>query len=166
MTVALLHGGYYDKMDTYQVISLIVSALSVLGFGTLMKILIQERHEKRKADTAEAKAKIKRERQEEMREVVSEEIKSIKDEIARLHTTDEIQRQGIQAILRDRLYQLNRYCTTRKGYTTIDDRENFENMYQRYHSLGVNGVMDKTRAKFFELPTEEEYFANNKTNTK
>ena len=33
-------------------------------------------------------------------------------------------------------------------------RENFENMYQRYHNLGANGVMDDYYKKFMEIPTE------------
>ena len=41
-----------------------------------------------------------------------------------------------------------------QGYATSDDRQNFENMYVQYHSLGENGVMDDVRQKFFALPME------------
>lgn len=60
---------------------------------------------------------------------------------------------GVQAMLRDRIYQLYRYCNE-KGYASLAERENFENMYQQYHNLGANGVMDDYHKKFFELPTE------------
>lgn len=30
-------------------------------------------------------------------------------------------------------------------------------MYDKYHRLGANGVMDKTYEKFFKLSTEEEF---------
>ena len=62
-------------------------------------------------------------------------------------------KNGMQAILRDRLLQCFQYCR-RQGYATSDDRQNFENMYVQYHSLGGNGVMDDVRQKFFDLPME------------
>ena len=63
---------------------------------------------------------------------------------------------GVQALLRDRLYQLYRYCQMDKGYANIHDRENFENMFERYESLGGNGIMAEIHDRFTELPTKEE----------
>ena len=60
---------------------------------------------------------------------------------------------GIQALLRDRLYQ-NYFHYIEKGYAPIYARENFENMYKQYHNLGVNGVMDDLYDKFMNLPLE------------
>jgi len=62
---------------------------------------------------------------------------------------------GIQAMLRDRLYQLYRYCK-KQGYAGEFERENFDNMYTQYHSLGANGVMDDVKAKFLALPLFDE----------
>lgn len=64
---------------------------------------------------------------------------------------------GIQALLRDRLYQLARYCMN-NGHATTAQRENFENMYKQYHTLGANGVMDDVREKFLKLPIQEDEF--------
>ena len=61
--------------------------------------------------------------------------------------------RGVQAILRDRLYQAYNHFTE-KGHAPLYARENFENMYQQYHNLGKNGVMDDIRKKFLELPSE------------
>ena len=58
---------------------------------------------------------------------------------------------AVQAILRDRLLQAFRDCS-RQGYANPDERQNFENLYSQYHSLGGNGVMDDVRRKFFDLP--------------
>ena len=69
--------------------------------------------------------------------VTSEENKAIKS--------------GIQALLRDRLYELYRLCQN-QGSASEYDRENFENMYTQYHTLGANGVMDSVRTKFLALP--------------
>lgn len=62
--------------------------------------------------------------------------------------------RGVQALLRDRLYQSYTYYSE-KGFAPIQARENFENMWQQYHNLGKNGVMDGIHIKFMELPTEE-----------
>ena len=60
---------------------------------------------------------------------------------------------GIQALLRDRLYQTYSHYSD-KGYAPLYARENFENMYNQYHNLGANGVMDDLYDKFMDLPLE------------
>ncbi len=60
-------------------------------------------------------------------------------------------KDGLQAILRDRLMHVFRKCQAH-GFADSDDRQNFENMYLQYHALGGNGVMDDIRQKFFALP--------------
>lgn len=61
--------------------------------------------------------------------------------------------EGVQALLRDRLYQMYAHYSER-GSAPIYARENFENMYQKYHELGANGVMDDYYKKFMQIPTE------------
>ncbi len=60
-------------------------------------------------------------------------------------------RDGLQAILRDRLLQSYRKYEE-QGWADSDDRQNWENMYRQYHALGGNGVIDDVRVKFFALP--------------
>lgn len=135
-----------------QIIQLVLSFLSLPAIG----LILTDFYKGWKSNTAKAKAARKKESQDVIREVISEEIKPLKEDIANLKETDELQRSGLQAVLRDRLYRLNKDCVG-KGYTTQEDRDNFENMYDKYHTLGANGVMDVTHDKFFELPYEEEY---------
>lgn len=62
-------------------------------------------------------------------------------------------RSGIQALLRAQMIaEYNKW--TDRGYAPIYARENFENCWAQYHSLGVNGVMDDIHKKFLQLPTE------------
>ena len=61
--------------------------------------------------------------------------------------------KGTQASLRNSLIQLWDIWSE-KGYAPVYIRDNFENMYQQYHNLGANGVIDDIRAKFLALPTE------------
>ena len=63
--------------------------------------------------------------------------------------------RGVQALLRDRLYQSYNYHIER-GYAPITAKENFENMWTQYHNLGANGVMDGVHEAFIKLPTEKE----------
>ena len=62
---------------------------------------------------------------------------------------------GIQALLRSQMIaDYNKY--SEKGYAPIYARDNFENCWKQYHSLGANGVMDDLHEKFLELPCEKE----------
>lgn len=62
-------------------------------------------------------------------------------------------KKGVQALLRAKMIdEFDKW--SEKGYAPINARQNFENCWQQYHSLGVNGVMDDIHTRFFELPTE------------
>lgn len=62
-------------------------------------------------------------------------------------------KQGLQALLRAQLVsEYNKWSD--KGYAPIYARQNFQNCWVQYHSLGANGVMDDIHTRFFELPTE------------
>ena len=62
---------------------------------------------------------------------------------------------GIQALLRSQMISdYNRWSD--KGYAPIYARENFDNCWKQYHSLGANGVMDDIHKKFMELPTKRQ----------
>jgi len=60
-------------------------------------------------------------------------------------------KRGVQALLRDRLIQGYKFYAA-QGWADVDDRSNLENVYQQYHALGANGVMDDLRKKFLALP--------------
>lgn len=60
---------------------------------------------------------------------------------------------GVQALLRAQMIgDYNKW--SERGYAPIYARENFENCWLQYHSLGANGVMDDIHSKFLALPTE------------
>lgn len=64
-------------------------------------------------------------------------------------------RLGVQALLRAQMIDdYNKWGE--RGYAPIYARQNFENCWAQYHSLGANGVMDDLHAKFLSLPTEPE----------
>lgn len=63
-------------------------------------------------------------------------------------------KNGIQAILRDRLIQAYNYHME-KGYCAIHDRDSICNMYAQYHHLGANGVIDNLMEEFNDLPVKK-----------
>lgn len=68
---------------------------------------------------------------------------------------DEAIAKGMQALLRSQMIaDYNHYME--KKYAPIYAKENFENCWQRYHSLGVNGVMNSIHEEFMALPTSLE----------
>lgn len=62
---------------------------------------------------------------------------------------------GVQALLRAQMVS-DYNCWSERGYAPIYARENFENCWEQYHSLGANGVMDDIHKKFMELPTKRQ----------
>lgn len=61
-------------------------------------------------------------------------------------------RKGVQALLRDRIYQAHDYYLTR-GEFPISARENVHNLYDQYHALGGNGVCTDLVKEMDALPT-------------
>jgi hypothetical protein len=81
------------------------------------------------------------EREEELRE---------KEEKERMAETDAI-REGMTAILRDRMIQMYAYCEKSK-HAPIYMVENMNHMYQAYRTLGGNGAMVTLYEKFKSFP--------------
>lgn len=71
----------------------------------------------------------------------------------KLHKNVELLKFGTQMMLKNDL-KLRYEHWLSKGYAPIDSKEDLEKMYQAYHSLGANGVMDGMRAAFLALPNE------------
>lgn len=71
-------------------------------------------------------------------------------------------KKGTQASLRSDLYRIFNECQT-KGYASQDERNNFINLYEKYHNLGANGVMDDIHNQFLELPAKKPEGKSKKT---
>ena len=63
----------------------------------------------------------------------------------------ELLKMSIQALLRNEL--LRCYAESmERGYADVVTKDNFNNMYTYYHSLGSNGVMVSIKERFMDLP--------------
>ena len=68
-----------------------------------------------------------------------------------IYKREKSMRLGVQALLRAEMIN-DYYKYMEKGYAPLHAKENFENCYKQYHSLGANGFMDKLRDEFLALP--------------
>ena len=67
---------------------------------------------------------------------------------------NEILRRSVQALLRHELYDLYDKYYNHYGYAPLDVKNDFENIYNCYHNLGKNGVMDGIHIRFMSLVDE------------
>ena len=65
----------------------------------------------------------------------------IKEERRQIEESREAIKQGVQSLLRDRLLQ-GYHFFYKRGMVTYGEASAYRNMYESYHSLGKNGVMD------------------------
>ena len=80
-------------------------------------------------------------------------VKYMLNQIKQNRKDTEAVKLGLQALLRSQMISdYNKY--SEKGFAPVYARDNFENCWKQYHSLGVNGVMDDLHRKFLELSTD------------
>lgn len=117
--------------------------------------------EKQEAKQKEILDELKSELQESvdnLREEVVEERKGCKSDhcslvalVKDIQNTNKSQNIGLQAVLKDML-KIRYLEWIKMGYAPLDARDDLERMYQAYHQLGANGVMDNMRKQFLALP--------------
>lgn len=103
------------------------------------------------------------EREEEIRSIISKIDslnKSIDERITQSYNDSNLLKDditllkmGLQAIIKNDLKVRYEHWID-EGYAPLDAKEDLERMYQIYHKLGANGVMDGMRKIFMNLPTE------------
>jgi hypothetical protein len=90
----------------------------------------------------------------------SDERRVASEQAARELHAEDVKRQealerGVQALLRDRLIEIHdEYCP--KNEIPLHVKDNFDNLYNQYHTLGKNGVMDSFHDEVMDLPTKPE----------
>ena len=115
---------------------LIILPIILTGATTFLVFLLERRIKAR--DTAEAIKEKEREKRELERE---KEYGAIKD--------------GITAILRDRIIQADMHFTER-GFVTVSQKDNLQMMYTAYHKLGGNGIVTQSYDHIMSMPITKE----------
>lgn len=80
-----------------------------------------------------------------------EEAKGLKTEFQAINNNLNVIKAGLQAVLKNEL-KVRYFKWLDLGYAPEDAKDDLERMYTTYHNLGANGVMDKHREKFLNLP--------------
>lgn len=121
--------------------------LSLLGIGTLCSLIvtslftgIKDWIKKHRSNDEQARENRLLSHEEKLDEIIQ-----------KLDQQDELIFPSIQALLRNDLYQIYNVCILR-GNRTSDETANFLNLYERYHKMGKNGVMDVKEKDFLNLP--------------
>lgn len=80
-------------------------------------------------------------------------IRNMVKALKKMQKDNQAEKHGLQSLLRDRLLQSYKYCKNR-GYIDYDEKESWLNMYNDYHTLGKNGVMDGVKEEVQRLPLQ------------
>lgn len=80
--------------------------------------------------------------------------KTILSRIKKVEQRNKALELGVQALLRaEMIEQYEKYKS--RGAAPLYARDNYENMWVQYESLGANGVMSDIHNKFMNLPVDE-----------
>lgn len=129
---------------------------SCIGLPTVVGLIVTDLYKRRKDKLEENSTLVRKQKEEELqqsiRSVIKDEVKPLIVAVNELQFDSDLTKQSIQATLRHELYEIADKWKA-KGYCPTQVKEDFENMYQKYHSLGKNGVMDTIRDEIMTLPT-------------
>lgn len=119
----------------------------------------KEEEAKRKQELEKVKNELLSKIEEVKQERIAEREACGKDHLGLVKIVTEIQNSnhaqniGLQAVLKD-LLKIRYLEWIHKGYAPMDARDDLERMYQAYHNLGANGIMDGLRKEFISLPID------------
>lgn len=166
-------------MTTFQMVisimGIVVSVLTLLGLGVVMKNFWDDKHAEAQASKAEEKEKAKKERQDEIREVIQEEIKPLQDTITDVDkkvgdVQKDVRKLRFSMITIDRIVMkiaLDGY--ERQGYTSASDRAAWKELYDNYEELGGNHFKEyvgEWKIRLEALPKKEDVVVEKMTTKK
>lgn len=155
------------------VISLIGLLITLSGAGVVIEYRIkknfkQEEENKQKIIEADNKKW-----HDDLTAIIKSELQPIKKELEEMHVDDDLTKKGIQALLRNKLDFLYKEAMVfrcegdeTKAYATHEEKIEFTNLYEKYHVLGKNGVMDSCYKKYMSLSESAPIKTMKKTKTK
>lgn len=142
-----------------EVATIIISALSLLGFGVVTRYFWEDKRAKKLENTEEAKRRAKAEKQAETREVLREEIRPLMITIDEIKATTSMTSVGTLTLLRDRMKSsLNAYRT--QGWASSSDKANWFELYNTYKNMGGNHFkeyVDQWKQEIENIQSEEEF---------
>ena len=118
---------HMDSIPLDQIISTIISVLTLLGLGTVSTLFWKDKHAKKekeiKQQSKEHKLAQKLERQEEIREVIKEELDPLAERLENIEDKMDVNTRGTVTLLRDRMKCSLDFCK-RQRYKSAADMAN------------------------------------------
>lgn len=149
-------------MQTFDlIIKYVIPILSFLGLSAFLSEVWKIKIEEKKKNSDEHKKQELKKTEESIRSIVREELSEIHEKIKSIESSITLNKKADQALLRNRLYILYRQCCEKK-FRTNEETVNWINMYNIYHGLDVNGVMDNVKDSFLQLPDDIGFDKDNK----
>lgn len=148
-------------MTTYQILSIILSILSLFGLGTASSLVWKDIHDKKVQNSEKKLNESKRERQEEIKSVLQEELAPLKEKEDKIEGSIHSLENSLRCTLRDRLLEQYKTCS-KSGYRTTEESLNWEQMYEAYDKLKGNSFIHDLKNQFENIDTYEEYVLKNK----
>ena len=133
-------------------ITLLVSLTITAIFNGIVNLPKKKRQEEQKREQENEKFK------NDILRLITEQNERTKAQIEELILVDKrgmedlaLCKLGLQAVLKNSLKtRYEKWLDL--GFAPLDAKDDLERMYQVYHKLGANGVMDSIRVKFLALP--------------
>lgn len=134
-----------------KIITIIISILTLCGFGVVMKFFWEDRHRKKLEATEEAKRRQKEARQKEVQEVLH----PLEDKVNAISADLKDTKGGIQSEIRHDIRNTCRRCI-KQGFKTLEDIEEVTAMHVNYEKLGTNGKTNALYEEFKKLSVRPE----------
>lgn len=122
-----------------------------LGGSALIGLVVTDIYKAIKAKSKKHIEATKREKQEEMREVLTEELNPLKSELKDIKGDLEFVKDGLQKDLYVDLKNIY-VALQKKGFATLEEKRDYNYLYNAYHNLGQNGIADGMHDKIMHMP--------------
>ena len=124
--------------------------LLALGGSSLIGLVVADIYKSIKNRSKKHLEQIKRDRQEEFREVVHDELEPVKEEVGCIKSDLGLVKNGLQKDLYvDLVHLYNEY--KERGYCTVGEKRDYDSIYWAYHNLGKNGVADSMHETVLQM---------------
>lgn len=121
--------------------SLIISLLTLCGFGVFMSLNTKKRFDKRQAEEARVQAALKKQEQDELMELFNKALDAkltpIAQDVASIKSNLALNTEGTVTILRNDMKKSLDFCKER-GFANTSDKANWKELYNTYDKLGGN----------------------------
>lgn len=115
----------------------------VLGLGgsALIGLVVADIYKMIKSKSKKHLEAVKKEKQDEMREVIQQELTPVKEELKDVKEDLSKVKEGLQKDLYVDLVNIyNEH--KKKNFATLEEKRDYDALYKSYHNLGQNGIAD------------------------